>query len=250
MSAVVPPPPTAPKNGIGTAGFVLGLLALLFSFIPLIGVIAWPLGILGLIFGVLGIIRARNGQATNQGMAITGTVLAGIGLLICVAWVGIIGTAANEAAKQSESLGTEAQQSPVPGGDSPDVSDAPIELAFGQTHTWNGGESVQVSEPRKYKKSNPYELPSGARAVEVDLTITNGTDDEINPILWEITATHDGRVTQPVYSDDHFANAQIPPGGTLTLTRAFQIASDSGELRISVQPNFLATDTAYFHGPF
>ncbi|MGW0894552.1 DUF4190 domain-containing protein [Saccharopolyspora sp. NPDC002578] len=249
MSAVVPPP-TTPKNGLGTAGFVLGLLALLFSFIPFIGVIAWPLGILGLVFGVIGIIRARNGEANNQGMAITGTVLAGIGLLICVAWVGIVGTAANEAAKQSESLGVEAQHSPVPGGDSADASDAPIELGFGQTHTWKGGESVQVSEPRKFKKSNPYELPSGARAVEVDLTITNGTGDEINPVTWDITATHDGRATQPVYSDDIFANAQIPPGGTLTITRGFQITSDSGELRISVQPNFFATDTVYFHGPF
>lgn len=62
-----------------TAAFVLGLLAALFAMIPLIGVIAWPPSILGLVFGLVGIARARNGVATNKGLSIAGTVLAAIG---------------------------------------------------------------------------------------------------------------------------------------------------------------------------
>lgn len=75
----------------GTAGFVLGLLAALFSLIPLVGVIAWPLAIPGPVFGILGISKARKGEATNQGLAIAGTVLAAIGLVICIAWVAAVG---------------------------------------------------------------------------------------------------------------------------------------------------------------
>ncbi|MEU6131114.1 DUF4190 domain-containing protein [Saccharopolyspora sp. NPDC047091] len=246
MSAVVPPP-TTPKNGLGTAGFVLGLLALLFSFIPIIGLIAWPLGILGLVFGVIGIIRARNGLANNQGMAITGTVLAGIGLVICFAWVGLFGSAVNEAAKQSESAGVAAQQDAVPAADDP----APevIELGFGQTHTWRGGESVQVAEPKEHQ-GNPYLHDSGSRAVAVDLTITNGTTDEINPMFWNITATHGGRPAQFSLEDRSFVNAEVQPGGTLTITRIFDVAPEQGDLRISVAPSHYAADTAYFHGDF
>jgi hypothetical protein len=65
MSAPYVPPPSAdfqsqgqpPRNGLGTAGFVLGLVGLLLSFIPLIGVVAWPLVILGLVLSIVGIVR-------------------------------------------------------------------------------------------------------------------------------------------------------------------------------------------------
>jgi hypothetical protein len=54
------PAPPAPRNGLGTAGFVLGLIGLIFSPIPLIGVVAWPLAILGLIFFLLGFSHLRG----------------------------------------------------------------------------------------------------------------------------------------------------------------------------------------------
>jgi hypothetical protein len=44
----------ARQNGLGTSGFVLGLIGLIFSPIPIVGVIAWPLVILGLIFSAIG----------------------------------------------------------------------------------------------------------------------------------------------------------------------------------------------------
>ncbi|WP_142056831.1 DUF4352 domain-containing protein [Pseudonocardia kunmingensis] len=78
------PPPPPPQNGFGTAGFVLGLIGLLFSFIPLIGVNAWPLVLLALVFAGLGLSRVRSGRATNKGLTIAGLVCAVIGLLICL----------------------------------------------------------------------------------------------------------------------------------------------------------------------
>ncbi|MEW2507921.1 hypothetical protein AB0878_46410 [Amycolatopsis sp. NPDC047767] len=69
-----PMPPSAPmpvpnqyKNGLGTAGFVLGLVGLIFAFIPIIGVIAWPLTILGLIFGIVGTLRANGARRATRG---------------------------------------------------------------------------------------------------------------------------------------------------------------------------------------
>lgn len=100
--APMPPQPMAApvpyKNGLGTAGFVLGLVGLIFAFIPLIGIIAWPLTILGLIFGIVGTLRANRGQASNKGMAITAVVLSAIGLVICVIWTAAFGKVVNDAA--------------------------------------------------------------------------------------------------------------------------------------------------------
>jgi hypothetical protein len=102
----VAPAPLAPRNGLGTAGFVLGLLGLIFSPIPFIGVVAWPLVILGLIFSLLGFSRARKGQATNQGLAITGIVVSIVGLVICILWVAVFSKAASDVNKQANEVVT------------------------------------------------------------------------------------------------------------------------------------------------
>lgn len=76
---------------------MLGLIGVIFAFIPLIGVVAWPLTILGLIFGIVGTVRANKGQADNKGLAISGLVLSAVGLIICVIWTAAFGKAVNDA---------------------------------------------------------------------------------------------------------------------------------------------------------
>ena len=88
--------PAKPSNGLGTAGFVVGLIGLLLSFIPLVGVVAWPLVILGIIFSAVGISKAVKGRATNKGLAITGLIVSIIGLVICIVWAFVVKTASDE----------------------------------------------------------------------------------------------------------------------------------------------------------
>lgn len=80
-------PAQQPSNGLGVAGFVLGVVGLVFSFIPLIGIVAWPLVILGVIFSAVGFARTRSGAATNTGLSIAGLVMSIVGLVICILWV-------------------------------------------------------------------------------------------------------------------------------------------------------------------
>ena len=95
--APTPPQQTAqPSNGLGTAGFVLGLIGLLFSFIPVIGVVAWPLVILGIVFSAVGMSKASKGRATNKGLAIAGLVVSIVGLIICIVWAVAFSDAADD----------------------------------------------------------------------------------------------------------------------------------------------------------
>lgn len=87
--------PGPAKNGIGTAGFVVGLIGLIFSPIPLIGVVAWPLVIVGLVLSIVGFNRARKG-APNKGLSIAGIVCSAIGLLLCIMWAAAFGQAAKD----------------------------------------------------------------------------------------------------------------------------------------------------------
>jgi heme/copper-type cytochrome/quinol oxidase subunit 2 len=88
--------PEKPSNGLGTSGFVLGLIGLIFSFIPVIGMVAWPLVILGIIFSAIGFNKANKGRATNKGLAITGLVVSIIGLVICIVWAVAFGNAVDD----------------------------------------------------------------------------------------------------------------------------------------------------------
>jgi hypothetical protein len=93
--------PERPSNGLGTAGFVVGIIGLVFSFIPIIGVVAWPLVILGIIFSAIGISRASKGRATNKGLAIAGLVVSIVGLVMCILWVAVLNKAADDVEQEA-----------------------------------------------------------------------------------------------------------------------------------------------------
>jgi uncharacterized protein DUF4190 len=97
----VPPaaPPAAPPvtatagNSFAVAALVLGILAIVLSWTVWLGVL---LGILAIIFGVLGISRANNEGAPNKGMAVAGLVTGIIGLIFSILLVLVIFRIAND----------------------------------------------------------------------------------------------------------------------------------------------------------
>lgn len=65
----------APGNGMAVASMVLGIVAILFAFVPLIGVfIAFPCALLAFIFGIIGMVRGSRIQK-NFGMGLCGLIL-------------------------------------------------------------------------------------------------------------------------------------------------------------------------------
>jgi hypothetical protein len=63
------------SNGVGTAGFVLALIAVFLGWVPVLG---WILWILGLILSLVGIFKKP------KGLAITGLVISFIDLLLLI----------------------------------------------------------------------------------------------------------------------------------------------------------------------
>jgi hypothetical protein len=75
-----PATPQKPRNGMGVAALIFGILALLTCWwLPVVGGI---LGIVAIILGVVGRGRANRMEANNKGMATTGLVLGILSLIV------------------------------------------------------------------------------------------------------------------------------------------------------------------------
>ena len=74
------------SNGIGTAGFVLSLIAIFLGWIPFLGWIIW---LLGVIFSFIGVFKTPNG------LSIAGLIISFIGVIMLIGIYGaILGSAA------------------------------------------------------------------------------------------------------------------------------------------------------------
>lgn len=71
------------SNGVGTAGFVLALCGIFFSWIPGFNWILWALGF---IFSFVGIFRKP------RGLAIAGLAISCLDLIILIAVIGLLAT--------------------------------------------------------------------------------------------------------------------------------------------------------------
>jgi hypothetical protein len=74
-----PAPATAPRNGYGTTALVVGIIGLVFCWVPVFGIVLAGIAIL---FGFLGLGRVKRGEATNHGHGVAGVVLGSIAALI------------------------------------------------------------------------------------------------------------------------------------------------------------------------
>jgi hypothetical protein len=83
--APAPPAPVlAPSgNGLATAGFVLGLLGFLGSWIPLINVVGIILAVIGVILAAVGLAKSRK-VGSGKALAIAGLILGGLAIVVAI----------------------------------------------------------------------------------------------------------------------------------------------------------------------
>lgn len=72
-----------PHNSVGTAGFVIALIAVFLSWVPVLG---WILWVIGAFLSLIGMFK------NPKGLAIAGFVLSFIGLLILILVGGMLAT--------------------------------------------------------------------------------------------------------------------------------------------------------------
>jgi hypothetical protein len=75
-------PVQAPNNPLATPGMVLGIVGLSISWIPFLGILSLPLGILATVFGAIAFSKATKLGGLKKSHAVTGIVCGAVTLAI------------------------------------------------------------------------------------------------------------------------------------------------------------------------
>ncbi|ALC22742.1 DUF4190 domain-containing protein [Streptomyces pristinaespiralis] len=241
--------PAPARNGLGTAALVLGIIGLVFAVIPFLFWIGTILGLLALILGIVGRGRAKRGEATNKGVALAGTVLGLVGIIVSVI-IGIVTVMAvddavdeinkaveNTAPKDTTAGGTDGAAE----GDAP--KDETKSLAADETSAYEDNVEVTVSAPKPY---TPGEFAightKGNKAYQVTITIENAGKEKFDTSLVtaDARAGKDGVTAEQIFDDKAGTGFEgtILPGKKATVTFAFDAPADAKNLTVEVSPGF------------
>lgn len=102
-----PPAPVKGSNGLATAGFVLGLLGLLGSWIPFLNIIGIILGVLGVVLAGVGLAKSKKVNA-GKGLAIAGIILGVLAVIFAVLINAVFVSAVDEAVDETTSTSVKA----------------------------------------------------------------------------------------------------------------------------------------------
>ncbi len=195
-------------SGLAVAGLVLGLIALLSCWIPFFNVATTPLAILGLVFAIIGIVAtAPSKPKGGRGIAIAGTVLCAISLVVFLAMYG--GAAASVSGSDdsgSSSTETSATQ---------DDDSSSDQSAADEEEDAAADSGIVI---KSCKASKDY---AGDKTFVITLDWTNNTD-ESSMFMTEFTDTAyvDGEEVDRTFGDGdgwYEDQKKVKPGKTKTI---------------------------------
>ena len=72
-------------SAMAIVGFVLGILTLVGSWIPIFNNLAFFAGVIGLVFSIVGLVATSKGKKSGKGLAIAAVVLNILGCVVVLA---------------------------------------------------------------------------------------------------------------------------------------------------------------------
>lgn len=105
-------PKSTPKrtNGLGVAALVLGLVALVFAWIPIANYFGMFIGLVGLVLGIVGLLIKNR----SKGLTIAGAAISALALILAIIMAVVYATAFAAAVKSVQDEGSRIQSSSAP----------------------------------------------------------------------------------------------------------------------------------------
>ncbi|GHI80440.1 DUF4190 domain-containing protein [Streptomyces spororaveus] len=251
-------PQAAPRsNGLAVAALVTGGFGILLGVIPFLFWAGTLIAAVGVGLGIGAIVRANKG-APNKSMAVVGTVLSVLGLLASVGGFALTVMVVDKADDLDRHAGEEwgadrrrPSTEPWP-SKSPSPTQVPgltSALPFGETFTYPNGVQVSLSVPTMYKPTNSYSREHVKNAVQLTVTITNGSSTP-HEVIYAMPNVRDdqGMTAEMVFDGGNvpkMIRGSILPGETATGVVAFEVPKGTRSITADISAGVMLDDVKY-----
>lgn len=211
-------------------GLVLGIIGIIFSFIPIINNVAFILGVIGLVFGIVGMVATkRYGKRRGRGLAIAAVILTILAMVITLVMQQATGKALDDAlgtsSTTSQSASSDAKKS---GGESSSSAAA----ASGAQDTEGDLDKLHVKIVSAAKSGADY---NGQPTVLVTYEWTNNTDkNQVFSVATSAKAFQNGKeldlaiyTEAPAGYDSNASLQEVQPGATQQVSVGYVLQDDS-----------------------
>jgi Domain of unknown function (DUF4190) len=253
-------PPTKKGAGLAIASMVLGIVALVFSWIPIINNVAAIVAVVGLGLGIPGLVLARRGTHRGQGPAITGLVTSVLAIAVVILTQILFVKAIDEARQGLDEAIVKSQTDltePVVEEDADPAADVvplgtPAQIGDYQVTV----DAVELNGDETVAAANQFNEPPSGRYVITQVTATYVGGDEGSP-GWDLTAVFHGNDARQYSDSDCLATLPygameaptLNSGGTATFQFCMDVppaAIDGGQLSVEPTVSFDSSDRVFF----
>ena len=258
-----PPAGLPPKKGAGLAiaSMVLGILALLLSWIPIINNLAAVLALVGLGLGIPALIRARRGSHSGTGLAITGLVTSVLAIVLVIVTQLFFAKVIDEVDQAiDEGISTPSAAAPSDPAAAEDVVETSDVVPLGvaaQVGDYDVSvDSVELNGNDIVAGGNQFNDPPTGQYIVIQVTATYQGTEEGMP-GWDLSAIFHGTDSRQysdsdcsqVMPDDALDAPTLNSGGSDTFQFCMDVpptAIDGGQLSIEPTMSF-STDERVFY---
>ena len=196
-------------------GLVLGILAIVMSWMPINNNFAFVIGGIGLVFAIVGLVGVLRGKKAGKGLAIAALVVNVLSIAIVLGTQSMYSAALDDAANgpdviASETPSVEGGEGESAAGNTPETDN----LAVGTPVTFEDGVTITVDSV-----SPGLTNYDGSTVIGIHVTYTNNGEGEYdyNSYSWKGRDAQ-GAATDPVYyseASDDLSYGTLAPGGTV-----------------------------------
>lgn len=239
-----------PLSAMGVTSLVMGILALVISWIPIINNITFLFSILGLVFAIVAFVGIKHHKVRGRGLAYAGLITSIVGFAIMLATQSFYGEVLKGV---SEAVNDEFSDSSTSDDDSAENQEKSQDTNNGNKDASEG----EIDNGKYHVTIKGAELSGedydGNPTVLVTYEVVNNQKDQTsNPFDWNVKVFQNGTavsnhamyVHKPKGYDskaNHY-QTQIQPGGKFSYVEAFVVKDKKAPIRVEISSSWKEED--------
>lgn len=257
-------PQAAPAtNGLAIAALIVACFAVIIGIVPFMFWAGALLAVIAVGLGIGALVSCSKG-APRKTMSLVGTVLGVVGLGVSVVGFFLTADVADRLGREIDRQQQEEREEldgPFPSGEpwpskSPSPSQVPgltSALPFGETFTYPNGVKVSLSAPKKYEPKGIIARERVENAIQITITITNGSTAPHEVIYAMPNVRDDQGMTADMVFDSGGSGGGVPkmirgsilPGESASGVVAFEVPEGTRSITADISAGTMLDDVKY-----